>query len=222
MKYRQGEVYSLDEIIEDASKTISPLWAKLNLSRYKIRYDRAMYLGVKEQNGNRFAVFGLLYPDGRPGLVIAFWRFNPNLHENVPVNYDLHKSVFETKEGRMRKLMESPEYKFMTKKKDENVPLPKTLKKPEIRKKIFEAIRKGDVEELERLKKEVEKPEPGKRSIAKKFEQAEKEEPEQVVPEPKKVTVEVPAEHVETLREIAEKHGWKIILGSLVAVLLMR
>ena len=72
------------------------------------------------------------------------------------------------------------------------------------------------------------RPMPGKRSIAKKFANAEmkvnevlveeKEKEENV--EMEKVAVEMPKEHVEKLKEIAEKHGWKILIGGLILALL--
>ena len=231
VKYKQGEIYDLDEIIADAGKDINPRWAESNFGRYRKNFPSAMYLGVHKAYGRKYAAFGLLYPDGRPGYIIV-WRFNPELHEDVPADYNLHKRIDEERKARIRKIMETPEYKFITHKKGEDVPMPETLKDPQTRKKIFEAIKKGDVEKLERLRKlaEVEKPEPGKRSIAKKFEQAEEEtiEPEKMeepqeetrTETPKRVTIEVPAEHVEKLKEIAEKHGWKILLGMGLVMLL--
>ena len=152
VKYKQGEIYSLQEIIEDGKPS---RWAEFNLSRYLPTYPVAMYLGVKKGGSKTWAIFGLLTSDKRPGRVIAAHRFKPDLHENIPADLNLHKKFQEERKKQIKKLMETPEYKYMTRKFGEDISRPETLEDPEMRRAIYDALKKGDIKKFEQLKREA-------------------------------------------------------------------
>ncbi len=152
VKYKQGEIYTLQEIIEDGKPS---RWAEFNLSRYLPTYPIAMYLGVRKGGSKTWAIFGLLTSDKRPGRVIAAHRFKPDLHENVPADLNLHKKFQEERKKQIKKLMETPEYKYMTHKFGENISRPETLEDPQMRKDIYNALKKGDIEKFEQLKRDA-------------------------------------------------------------------